>query len=156
MPDLLTHYVSARLPGGFIADPAARMTFIFGVFLPDFGAKGIELILNLPDHTGAPTHSIAGLFVLTYALALLFTPEFRFKAWTTMFAGSILHVLVDMAKDNLGKGSANLLHPFALDGFEFGLYYNENILYLLPTNVIAVWAMWWIAKKAQKRGWVWR
>jgi hypothetical protein len=156
MADLLTHYVSARLPGGFVADPAARTTLILGVFLPDIAGKGIEAIPNVWDNMHVPAHTPLGLAVLCYALAMLFVESFRFKAFVTLYAGSLIHVIVDMTKDNLGGGSSRLLYPLSLDGYEFGLYYNENILWFLPGNVLLLFLIRRAARRAQKAGWVWK
>jgi hypothetical protein len=156
MADLLTHYVSARLPGGFIGDPSSRATFILGVFLPDLAGKGMSRVLQLPDGFSAPAHSALGLLVLTYAVALLFSAEFRARAWLTLYLGSLLHVGVDLLKDNLGQGSAFVLHPFSLEGQELALYFNENILMLIPGNLLLVLLIRSVAKRAQSRGWIWR
>ena len=142
MADLLTHYVSARLPGGFVGDPAARATLVLGVFLPDVAGKLMGRIFGTPDGFSAPAHSVLGLLALSYILALFFSPAFRSKAWLTIYAGSLLHVGVDLFKDNLGAGSAYLLHPFTLDGYEIGLYYNENVVFGMPVAALVALAMW--------------
>ncbi len=136
MADLLTHYVSARLPGSFIGDPAARATLVLGVFLPDVAGKLMARIFNTPDGFSAPAHSLLGLLLLSYVVALLFSPEFRAKAWLTIYVGALLHVALDLLKDNLGGGSAYLLHPFTLAGYEIGLYYNENVVYAMPVDLL--------------------
>ncbi len=136
MADLLTHYVSARLPGGFIGDPAARATLILGVFLPDVAGKLMGRIFRTPDGFNAPSHTLLGLLLLSYVIALFFSAEFRARAWLTINAGALLHVAVDLLKDNLGAGSAYLLHPFTLDGYELGLYYNENVVYAMPVDLL--------------------
>jgi hypothetical protein len=155
MADLLTHYVSARLPGGFIGDPAARMTLVAGVFLPDLISKGLDHLPFIPDYFQAPSHSILGLFVVTYVVALFFTEAFRVKAWITMYVGALLHVGFDSLKDNLGAGM-HVLHPFSLNGYELAVYYNENILYLLPSNIFLLFIIRFLAKRAASAGWVWR
>lgn len=156
MADLLTHYVSARIPGGFLASPAARTTLVLGVFLPDLLGKALGSHDLLPDHIGAPSHSALGLFLICWTLAMFFEEAFRLKAFVTLYVGSMLHVAVDLLKDNLGSGSAYLLHPFSVEGVELGLYQNENILWILPANLVVLWGLKRLAKRAQRAGLVWR
>ncbi len=156
MADLLTHYVSARLPGGFLKDPAARTTLILGVFLPDLVSKPIMAIPGVPDYADAPAHSLLGLACLSYAVSMLFSADFRWKAFLTLFAGGAIHVAVDSLKDSMGFGSTIPFHPFSLEGFELGLYYNENIVWFLPANGALLLLIRWASKRARAAGWAWK
>jgi len=154
--DLLTHYVSARIPGGFIADERARTTLALGVFLPDLVGKGLEAIPWMPNHAHAPSHSILGLMCTSLAAAMLFAEDFRFKAFATILFGQLLHVAVDVAKDCQGQGAAYLLLPFALDSFEMGYYTSQHVFWFLPGNILILILLRWTAKRMQKSGLVWR
>lgn len=156
MADLLTHYVSARVPGGFIADDCARCTLALGVFLPDLIGKGMEAIPGMPNQAWAPSHSILGVICSSLAIAMLFSEEFRFKAFATLLFGQLLHVAVDLGKDSMGSGSAFLLLPFSVDQFDLGLYTSQDVFWFLPGNALILLLVRWLGKRAQQRGWVWR
>ncbi|MBI2930858.1 MAG: hypothetical protein HYY16_04340 [Planctomycetes bacterium] len=156
MVDFLTHYVSARVPGGFLADARARSTLVLGVFLPDLISKAIEFTPGIPYYATYPAHSILGTLCVSLALAMLFTQDFRLKAFTTLFFGQLLHVAVDLGKESLGAGSAFLLLPFSLESYDLGFYETEDVLWLLPGNLLILFALRYLAKRAQKAGWVWR
>lgn len=156
MADLLTHYVSARLPGGFLADPAARSTLVLGVFLPDLAKEALGVLPGLSEFAIVPSHSALGLFCLSYALSMFFAEDFRRKAFVTLFVGSAIHVAVDTLKDGLGAGVCLPWHPFSLQGVEVGLYHNENILWFLPGNAALLLLIRWASKRAKSAGWQWR
>ena len=128
MADLLTHYVSARLPGSFLGDPCARATLALGVFLPDLIGKPMEAVNGMPFLASAPSHSALGAFFVAWALAMLFAEPFRFKAFATMFAGQLIHIALDLGKDSLGLGSAFVLLPFSTATHDFGLYTSQDVL----------------------------
>lgn len=155
MADLLTHYVSARLPGSFVADPCARATLALGVFLPDLISKPMEHS-GLPFLSWAPSHSALGAFFVAWALAMLFAEDFRFKAFATLFIGQLLHIAVDLGKDSLGFGSAFVLLPFSTATHDLGLYTSQHVFWFLPGNLLVLWGLRWVSRKAQKNGWVWR
>ncbi len=156
MADLLTHYVSARLPGSFIGDPCARATLALGVFVPDLISKSMEAAPWLPRLAWASSHSALGAFFVAWALAMLFAEEFRFKAFATLLAGQLLHIAVDMGKDSLGFGSAFVLLPFSTATYDAGLYTSQHVFFFLPVNVAALFALRWLSRRAQREGWVWR
>ncbi len=156
MVDLLTHYVSARLPGGFIGDECARSTLVLGVFLPDLIGKGLESVPGMPYQAWVPSHSALGIVCSSMVVAMLFSEDFRFKAFTTIFFGQILHVALDMGKESLGAGSVHILHPFTLGGYDLGLYSTQDVFWFLPGNIFVLLLIRWVSKRAQKAGWVWR
>jgi len=156
MADLLTHYVSARLPGSFIADPSARATLALGVFLPDLISKPMEAAPWMPFLAWAPSHSALGAFLVAWAIAMFFAEDFRFKAFATLFVGQLVHIAVDMGKDSMGFGSAFALLPFSTATVDAGLYTSQHVFFFLPVNLVVLWGLRWLSKKAQREGWVWR
>ncbi len=156
MVDLLTHYFSARIPGGFIGDDCARTTLALGVFLPDLVGKGIEAIPGMPHPAWAPAHSLVGIVLVSMTLAMLFSREFRFKAFTTLLIGQALHLALDVGKESMGSGSIFLLLPFSLDGYDLGFYTSQDVYWFLPANLLVLAALWYLGRKARQRGWIWR
>jgi hypothetical protein len=64
-----------------------------------------------------------------------------------LYAGSILHILLDLLKTFLGRGSIFPLHPFSTQGFEIGLYRSEDVFYILPANVGILAILWVLARR---------
>lgn len=147
MADLLTHYVSARVAGVGLRDRATAMVFALGVFYPDLLGKPLGWIPWLPDLVEAPTHSPVGLIFACGAACLLFAPDFRRRAFWALYAGSLLHVFVDLLKSYLGRGAVMLLHPFSTRGFELGLYRTEDVFYLLPANLGILAILWVVGRR---------
>lgn len=143
MADLLTHYVTARVTGLRIRDRATATVFTLGVFLPDLLGKPLGMISSLPDLFEVPTHTPIGLVFACGAICFLFAPGFRRRAFWALYAGSLVHLLADLAKSYLGRGAVSLLHPFSTQGFELGLYRTEDVFYLFPIN-LAILAILWV------------
>jgi len=143
MADLLTHYVSARVVGLGLRVRATAMVFTLGAFLPDLLGKPLGHLPGIPDLAEVPTHSLLGLLFACGAACFLFAPDFRRRAFLALYAGSLVHILGDVLKTYLGRGSVVLLHPFSLRSFEVGLYRSEDVFYLLPAN-LGILAILWI------------
>ena len=142
MADLLTHYVSARLAGLRVRSRATATLFAAGVFLPDLLGKPLVFLPGTPPLLEVPSHTPFGLIFACGAVSLIFASGLRLRAFTALYLGSLLHVLLDLMKDYLGSGSVFLLHPFTLDTFELGLYRSEDVFYLLPVNVAILLILW--------------
>lgn len=154
MADLLTHYVSSRLPGEFLGDPAARSTLALGVFLPDLLSKPMEQAL--PYMAWTASHTPLGAAFVAFAVTMLFAPAFRLKAFVTLFAGQLLHIAVDVGKDSQGFGSSFLLFPFSAAGFELGLYTSQDVFWFLPGNIFVLLALRFLARRLRNAGLVWK
>ena len=150
MADLLTHYVSARVVGVGIRDRATGTLFALGVFLPDLIGKPIGQLPGIPDLAAAPSHSLVGLVFACGAVCFLFAPGIRGRVFAALYAGSVLHVLADLMKDYMGRGSVCLLHPFSTTAWEAGLYRSEDVFHLLPIN-LAILAVLWIVGRRRGR-----
>ncbi len=147
MPDLFTHYASARLPAAFLRDRRIAALVVIGTFLPDLAAKGLYWLTRSPEPWAVPTHSLPGLLVLSYLAALFLEERLRGRAFAALTAGAFLHVAVDILKGYLGVGAARLLFPFSLRGTELGLIKSEDVLWLLPIDALLVLAAWAIERR---------
>ncbi len=150
MADLLTHFASARLPGAFLRDRRLQALLIAGTFLPDIAWKGLRYIAGCSEDFNAPSHSILGLLVLCYGLSLLLEERLRPGGFAALVAGSYLHLLVDLLKDQEGVGLAGILHPFSPAGFEFGLIEPENVILLFPIDAAILLAAWLIERRLRR------
>lgn len=149
MADLLTHYVSARIVGVKLRDRAVATLFALGVFLPDLIGKPIRYLPGSGYMTEIPSHTPFGLIFACGAISMLFASNLRVRAFWALYAGSLLHLLVDLMKDYLGSGAAFLLHPFSLETYELGLYRSEDVYYLLPANVAILIILWVMKSKRE-------
>jgi hypothetical protein len=150
MADLLTHYVSSRVAGLGIRDRASLTLFGLGVLLPDLLGKPLGEISGLPHLVAIPTHTPIGLVFACGALAMLFAAELRKRAFWAIYLGSLLHLLVDMMKDYLGRGAGVIFHPFSTRSYELGLYRSEDVFILLPANLGILAILWAVARKRRQ------
>lgn len=150
MADLLTHYVTGRIAGAGMRRRASALLFAVGTLFPDLMGKPLGFLMtNLLPAGEVPTHTPLGLVFLCYATSFLFVPEFRRAAFWMLYAGSLLHLLVDAMKDYLGRGSVYLLHPFSLEAYELGIYRTEDVFIFLPANLGILALLWWSGRRRE-------
>ena len=150
MADLLTHYVSARVAGIPVRDRSVAALLTVGVLLPDVTGKPLGSLPGLPELVEVPSHTLPGLLLLCFALCLLFAPPIRARAFGALYAGSLVHLLLDAMKDYLGSGAIIPFHPFSLEAYEMGFYRSEDVFYLLPAN-LAVLALLGALERRRRR-----
>jgi hypothetical protein len=141
MPDLFTHLVSARAPGIFVRDRRLVALLVIGTFLPDLAAKGIYWVLSAGDYYGAPTHSILGVLLISYFAGLFVEEKLRRPAFAMLALGGLIHIVVDLIKDNMGVGPSSLLLPFLSGPLEVGWIDPENVILLVPLDAAILVAL---------------
>jgi hypothetical protein len=134
MPDLFTHFVTARAPGVFVRDRRMVALLAIGTFLPDLASKGLYFILQAGEHFPAPSHSIAGVLAMSYLACLFIDASLRQKGFVMLALGGLIHLLVDMTKDNLGVGAVFPFLPFSTFTMEFSWIDPENVILLAPLD----------------------
>lgn len=85
-----------------------------------------------------PSHNCVGLVLYSYFLSLLLEEDFRRRAFAAVVTGSYLHIVVDLFKDSVGKGSEYMLFPFWNGPIEFGLYAPEDVIYAIPFDLVVI------------------
>lgn len=150
MADFLTHLTAARVPAVFMSDRRLQALLVLGTFLPDLADKGMEFLLRALPHFTAPTHSLAGLLVLTYLAALFVEERLRRPAWAVLYAGALLHVGIDLLKYGMGAGAAFVFFPFSTYNPELGLIRPEDVVLLAPANA-AILLILWLAERRRER-----
>ena len=150
MPDLLTHYAAARVPGLALRDPRLQALLVAGTFLPDVVAKGLYWIAQAPERFDGPSHSFVGLLPLCYLAALFVTVELRRPGFACLYAGALLHLLLDLLKENLGIGAGRLFLPFSVRSYELGWLPTEDVVHLLPLD-LGVLMLVWLAERRRAR-----
>lgn len=140
MPDLFTHWAAARVPATFLRDRRIQALLVLGTFLPDLAAKGLYLVMQSPDYFDDPTHSFAGLLLVCYGACLFLEAPLRKAGFAALYAGAAIHLLLDLAKDNVGGGGMRLFLPFSLAEIELGLITTENVIILIPFDALVLLA----------------
>jgi membrane-bound metal-dependent hydrolase YbcI (DUF457 family) len=147
MSDLFTHLVAARVPGTFLRDRRLQALLVIGTFLPDLAAKGLYWILQAREHFQTPTHSILGVLLIAYLASLFVEEGLRRAGYAVLAAGGLIHLLVDLMKDNQGAGAARLLFPFTPAGTELGWVDPENVVLLIPLDAAILAALWLLERR---------
>jgi len=101
MADLFTHMVAARAPGVLIRDRRWVALLVIGTFLPDLASKGLYWILQAGDAYAVTTHSLLGVLAISYLACLFVEESLRPTGFVLLLLGGLIHLAVDMAKNNL-------------------------------------------------------
>lgn len=147
MPDLLTHWAAAAVPATALRDRRLQAVLVLGTFLPDVVSKGLQRIVLAPTYFSDPSHSFVGLIPLAYGFSLFLEAGWRKAGFIAIYAGAVLHVLLDLVKSNLGGAGMRIFTPFSLAPAELGLISTENVIYLLPLDVLVLLACFLVDRR---------
>ncbi len=136
MPDLFTHYIAARIPGSMVRERRLLFLLILGTFLPDIAAKGMWWVLRCGDYYPIATHSILGVALTSYLACLFVAEPLRKNGFFMLAAGGLIHILVDMVKNNMGWGVVHPFLPFSPVAVEFGWIETENVILMVPVDAV--------------------
>jgi membrane-bound metal-dependent hydrolase YbcI (DUF457 family) len=150
MPDLFTHFVAARAPGVLVRDRRLVALLVIGTFLPDLVAKGLYWILLSGESFPAATHSLLGVVLVSYLACLFVDEPLRRNGFAMLTLGGLIHLLLDMIKDNLGTGAVRPFLPFSTFGFEFRWIDPENVVLLIPVNAAVLAAILLLERKLNR------
>jgi hypothetical protein len=134
MPDLLTHVIVAQACRGRVRGNILTAWFLVGTVLPDVLTRPFNIAFPSLSSFSMPLHTPMGLFFVCALISHLFTAASRWLVFYNLLGGAALHLLLDVFQTHIA-GSYYLLFPFSWCSFEFGLFWPEDSLYLLP-----VWA----------------
>jgi hypothetical protein len=131
MPDLLTHVMIAQ--GCRMAVRSAGLTpwFLVGTVLPDVLTRPFSIILPRLFWFSMPLHTPTGLFLICALISQLFPASNRRSVFYNLLGGAAVHLLLDMCQKHLA-GSYYLFFPLSWRSVEFGLFWPEDSLFLLP------------------------
>jgi hypothetical protein len=141
MADLFTHLVAARTPGVLLRNRQLIALLVIGTFLPDIVSKGLYWILRSGDFFAIGTHSILGVLLISYLACLFVEEPIRRPGFAVLALGGLIHLAVDMAKDNLGTGAVFLFLPFSDASVEFGWIDPGNVVLLIPIDIVLLAAI---------------
>jgi len=134
MPDLFTHYVAARAPGILVRDPRLVALLVIGTFLPDLVAKGLYWVFLTEETYPLATHSLLGVLLISYLACLFVDEALRRPGFAMLTLGGLIHLLLDMIKDNLGSGAVRPFLPFSPFALELCWIDPENVVLLVPID----------------------
>lgn len=147
MPDLLTHLVAARVPCTFLRDRRTQALLVIGTFLPDLAGKGLYWVFQSRGSFSQPTHSVLGVILMSYLACLFLEESLRRPGFWALTAGGVIHILVDLIKDNQGTGACHLWTPFLRGGSELGWIEPENVVYLIPIDALILGILWTLERR---------
>lgn len=150
MPDLFTHLAVARLPASFLRDPRLAVLVVLGTFMPDLTAKGLYWVLRSGDDFDLPSHTLAGVLLLSYTASLFLETRLRTRGFAALAAGGLLHVGVDILKANLGMGCSYFFYPLSLQAFELGVIDPIDITLLFPLDLALLAVAWAIERRLRR------
>ncbi|MBF0192958.1 MAG: hypothetical protein HQL71_00310 [Magnetococcales bacterium] len=148
MPDLFTHFVSGYIPGE--SNPKGRndALLVTGAVLPDILSRIPQIVfgnfmgLNVTNFFGA-LHTPAGFGLFCYLLAHFFPADGRKKVFTLLFAGSLLHFILDLMQAQFNQGVYMPFFPFSFKTTQWGIFHYNDSLYLFPVLLaITIFTYW--------------
>jgi hypothetical protein len=147
MPDLLTHLVAARVPGTLVRDRRVQALLVIGTFLPDLASKGLYWVFQSRESFSVPTHSVVGVILISYLACLFVEESLRRPGFWALTMGGVIHILLDLIKDNQGTGASHLWNPFLRNGYELSWIDPENVIYLVPLDVAILGILWLLERR---------
>lgn len=131
------HYAAGRVATAAARPSVFRECLLLGALLPDVPSKVVDSLLAL-EWAASVSHTPLLWAPLAYLLAHLFAERLRPSAFWGLLLGGWVHILVDLAKDNMGFGSLMLAFPFSWKTYALGLYYPENSLAQAPWCILVI------------------
>ena len=131
MPDLLTHLIIAQGCRMVGRSHLLTLWFLVGTVLPDLLTRPFNLVLPGLFWFFMPLHTPVGLVLICTLISALVRDTSGRSVFHNLLGGAALHLLLDSAQAHIA-GSYYLLFPFSWRSFEFGFFWPEDSLYLLP------------------------
>jgi hypothetical protein len=142
MPDLLTHslaaYLATRCWFWHRWRPRSwAIIFVAGTMLPDLLSRPFYILFPLSYWWAMPLHTPVGITLVGWLITGLFPANERRVVFTSLFAGAMLHFLLDAPQKHIAAGYF-WLFPFSWTTYEWGLWWPEESLRVLPAAVFIV------------------
>jgi hypothetical protein len=156
VPDLFAHFASGYLPGN--SRPGLRFDalLVTGTILPDLLTRVPEIFLDRflgfsVYHFFNALHTPAGLGLFCYLLCLFFPAEGRSTVFTSLFAGSMLHFILDLMQAQFYNGVYMPFFPLSLETMQWGLFHYNSSLYLFPLLLLLTITTYWRRKAKEPK-----
>jgi hypothetical protein len=151
MPDLVTHtaaaYFLVRSPGF----QRFRVLFYLGTILPDLLARPLHILWPQLLFYTLAIHTPFFMLIFCLMLSEFFAQPLCRTIFTYLYAGVVLHFLLDALQRHLGDGYY-WLFPFSWKSFEIGLFWPETLVTFIPLWLLLIITMegiLWIIRKTR-------
>ena len=137
MPDLATHVLVNSISGKFLRAEKNMVYFILGSVLPDLLTRVPSQIIPISNigYFVLPLHAPLPLLLVSYIIVLFFPLAIRKQVFSWLYGGILLHFLLDAFQIHMGPGYY-WFYPFSWFTYQWGLFWPEDSLYLLPVLVL--------------------
>lgn len=151
MPDLLTHYLTAKIITGKSETKAISLFFV-GTILPDVLGRAPSIIItNLLgkydchlDWFLAVFHSPLILLLACFSICLFFEEVLRKSVFKFLALGITLHLGLDMLQKTFTPHSRYLwFFPFTFKSFNIPLFWPDQSIYFIPVLLMIAIFVWW-------------
>jgi hypothetical protein len=137
MPDLLTHSVAAYLTARRWFPRPAAILFIVGTMLPDVLSRPFYIVFPVLHWWVMPLHTPVGIAIVCWMIAGFFKIEDRKIIFIALLAGALFHFLLDAPQKHIAAGYF-WLFPFSWTTYEWGLWWSEDSVKILPFVVLLI------------------
>ena len=138
MPDLATHVLTTHLMSR--ARPGWRTLYaplLLGAILPDVLTRPLYMLFPAAFWLFFPLHSPLVLALVCYVLSFLFEERGRAKTFIAMYAGALLHIVLDLLQKSVTLAYAPLF-PFSWAQWSAGLFWADDSLLILSALLVFV------------------
>lgn len=140
MPDLITHLSISYLFNKSLKAIRYSTLFYVGAVLPDIATRAVSIPYHPAEFAVYPLHTPLGVVLLCLLLSFFFAEAERKQVFVSLIAGSSLHLFLDLFQKHLQPGYT-LLFPFSWQPFEFGLFWPETIISMVPLWLVIIFVI---------------
>jgi hypothetical protein len=137
MPDLLTHAAVAHLAARRWFPRLGAVLFVAGTMLPDVLSRPFYIVFPALHWWVMPLHTPAGMVIVCWILAGFFETAERRRVFLALAGGVLLHFLLDAPQKHVAAGYF-WLFPFSWTTYEWGWWWSEDSVRLVPAAVLLV------------------
>ncbi len=152
MPDLITHTAAAYFIIRSQRWQKYRTLFYLGAILPDILSRPFYILFPKLFKLTTAVHTPIFVVIFCLLLSQLFEQSLRKAVFWALSIGSSLHFSMDLCQRHL-IGGYFWLFPFSWRTFEFGLFWPEDTVRLIPVWLGLILAsegiLWWKNKRNQ-------
>jgi hypothetical protein len=152
MPDLVTHTAAAYFLVRSPRFQRFRVLFYLGTILPDLLARPLHILWPQLLFYTLAVHTPIFMLIFCLMLSEFFAQPLRRTVFAYLYAGVVLHFLLDALQRHLGDGYY-WLFPFSWKSFEIGLFWPETSVTYIPLwllLIVTVEGVLWARRKIHR------
>jgi len=151
VPDLITHTVAAYIIRKRKISVHNLILYLIGSMLPDLVTRPFMIAIPSLRHYFHAFHTPAALAIIIIMISYLFEEINQRKVILLLSLGTLTHLLLDSFQASVGDRGYSWLFPFSYSDFNFGLFWPEDSISILPAVVIIFLADFFITKRIKNR-----